>query len=927
MFEIYAYHNTESLFGIFNAIAALVGSSTYLSAIAAVAFCGFVAAALAYAFAPEKLQGWQWLASVILVYSILFVPKVTVGIVDKTGGAPVKVVANVPFGIAMFGGLTSAIGNTLTELFETAFQAIPGIGGLSSAFTYQQHGLMFGNRLIRDTRSIAIGDPNLRTDLINFVHNCTMYDLMDGTIDPASFAKTPDAWAMMGTPNPARFTSVTGGSSVTNVTCPEAYASLSGRLPAEIAALQGRLALRLNPTLPPAVAISAIAGQVQQAYFRNQIAGAAATAADIIRQNAVINAINDSSQLIGQKINDPSSMVLAIGRAQAVAQQNAAWINGAKIAEQGLPIVRNVVEAMMYALFPIFVMLLFLTSGRETMLAVKSYVAVLIWIQLWPPLFAILNYMGTIYAQYDLAAAAEVGGGLKALSLLSASTIYSNAVSGAAIVGYLVASIPFIAWAALKRMENFGTALVGGWAALQQSVAATTSQAAVGNVGIGNVTMDQRVISPTASNPWVSRSQMPSGDWITQDGIGRTAIAKLRNEGFASRIVSVRVSEQDVAEATQAADAARSESVAAATERSAAIADIYGRSVARIRSSAASDAKTSSSYDETSSSLDRLDQIARNVSDRTGVAQSQVAQIAFRAAGHVGVGTPGISPIKAGVGVDASAGKSYSAALSSDSQKVLSALTSEQLGEFKRFGDRVARDSSFVASLASDEREGRDMSSRLAEAVSRSERADAAYAERVALAERLSAARERGETISIDIAQDPHNIEMFRRYSEQYGGNSTAALVLMESELARQALRPTRAFSDGSAAPASVSDVRLRHAQSAALPGKDVDIDQAHREHDAIVERTRRQLDVQRPDLRSTTPDVRRDVQNEGARIRSQTQGADAAFDHKSEATVDNDGTPSTRKSLLLQAGKQTVADGANTVEDAKDAVKKLLKK
>lgn len=51
---------------------------------------------LAYAFAPEKLQGWKWLASVVLVFGILIVPKVTVGVVDKTGGSAVKVVDNVP---------------------------------------------------------------------------------------------------------------------------------------------------------------------------------------------------------------------------------------------------------------------------------------------------------------------------------------------------------------------------------------------------------------------------------------------------------------------------------------------------------------------------------------------------------------------------------------------------------------------------------------------------------------------------------------------------------------------------------------------------------------------------------------------------------------------------------------------------------------
>ena len=126
MWEIFAYQNADSLFGIFNAAAAIHASSDYAAAVAAVAFCGFIAALLAYAFAPDKLQGWKWLATVLLVFSVLIVPRVTVGIVDKTGGSAVKVVANVPFGVAMLGSITSTIGHTLTGLFETAFQVIPG---------------------------------------------------------------------------------------------------------------------------------------------------------------------------------------------------------------------------------------------------------------------------------------------------------------------------------------------------------------------------------------------------------------------------------------------------------------------------------------------------------------------------------------------------------------------------------------------------------------------------------------------------------------------------------------------------------------------------------------------------------------------------------------------------------------------------------
>jgi conjugal transfer mating pair stabilization protein TraG len=923
MWEIFAYQNSDSLFGIFNAIAAIRGSDTYLSAIAGVAFCGFVAALLAYAFAPQKLQGWQWLASVVLVYSILFVPRVEVGIVDKTGGAPVKIVDNVPFGVALFGGLTSTIGNTLTELFETAFQAIPGNANLPNELTYQKNGMMFGNRLIRESGNVVFQDPNFRTDLINFIHNCTMYDLIDGTIDPTAFSRSEDVWSMMSAPNPARFTTLTeGGRTVNTDTCPNAYNDLNGRIPAQINSLQDKLAGQLNPTLPGATAAGVIAGQIQQAYLKNSIAGAAATAADIIRQNAVLNAINDSSQIIGQKINDPASMVLAVGRAQAIAQTNAAWINNGKIAEQALPVVRNVVEALAYAIFPIVVLLLFLTGGKETMMAVKSYIAVLIWIQLWPPLYAILNYMASIYAASELSAAANIGGGLKALSLLTASSIYSNAISSEAVVGYLTVSIPFIAWAALKRMENFGNTVVSGLSGLQSAITSSTGSAAAGNVNMGNVAMDQMQLAPNRTSAFMSSMQSDAtGNTVTSHvGNGRTAVSLLRNQGFASRVVSMRVSEQDVTEANKEANAAHSEAIAANTERSAVLADALTKGIAKVRSSRSSGGTASSSFKQTGENLNRLDQITKGVAEKTGLSQSQVAQIAFGAAGHLGA-----SGSFAGAEIKASAGKSYLSTLSGEQQKVLGSMTADQVAEFKQFGDRVSRDTSFINAIGSDSREAKDMSARLATAISRSERADATLAQRTAFAERLASARERGETISIDIAQDPHNVEMFMRYAEQYGGSSAAAFALFDAELARQGLRPNRIFSDGTALPTSFDDLRARHDQDTTDPRLNPDTAAIDREHRRQVSRFNTSI----PNTAGSTPpsETRGDIQAHGVEIRKQTDSASQEFDTKAEIVRTEDGTLPSKKSLLKQSVTQAADDAAAIVENAKDAVKDLLNK
>jgi conjugal transfer mating pair stabilization protein TraG len=921
MWDIYAYQNADSLFGIFNAAAAIHGSTDYMAAVAAVAFCGFAAALVAYAFAPEKLQGWKWLATVVLVFAVLIVPRVSVGIVDKTGGSAVKVVANVPFGVAFLGSVTSTIGHTLTGLFETAFQVIPGAGALPSELSYERNGLMFGNRLVRSTGSVVFQDPAFRTDLINFIHNCSMYDLVDGTIDPGAFSRSADVWALMGAPNPARFTTISNATGTSVETCTAARSNLDGRLPAQITRIQGSLAFQMNPTLPGAAAASVIAGQVQQAYLRNGLATASSTASDLIRQNAVLNAIDDTSSIIGQKVNDPAAMVLAVGRAQAVAQQNAVWMTYGKVAEQSLPVLRNVVEAITYAVFPLLVLLLLLTSGRETLLAFKGYASVLIWIQLWPPLYAILNYMASIYAAYDLAAAADLGTGVKALSLQTASTIYSRAVSGEAVVGYMAISIPFLAWAALKRMETFGTALVGGLSGLQGMVSATTGSAAAGNLSMGNVSMDQMRLSPNRSSPFMSTWQSDlTGNTSSSNVLtGTTAMSLLRNQGYASRVVSVRMSEQDVQDAGRQVDAARSEAVAATNERSAVLTEAFSKGVAKLRSTRSSTGSSSSSFEQFGQALDRLDQITRSVSDTTGLAQSQVAQIAFGAHGQLGLSTP-----IAGGRITGHATKGYSSALSDDQRKVLGAMTSKQLSDFKQFGDRISRDAAYASVAAQDDREAKDLSSRLSSSASRSARADATLVERTNYSERVASAYERGEVISIDLAQDPHNLAMFRRYTEAYGGTSAAARALMEAELARQSLRPSRTFSDGTAIPASFEPLLEQHRRQAATLASEVD---------PVMQRQRNDADVAKvaQETRSGMPkghhrsSVREQIRTQGASIRTDTHARDDAFDRKVDASRTADGTLISGTSLLKRSAQRVAADAKESIDTAKESLRRLL--
>lgn len=812
MWEIYAYQDADTLAGVFNAIAAICGAPDFIGSLAAVAFFGFITAFIAYALAPQKLIGWQWLASATLVLSVLFIPRVQVGIIDKTGGGAESFVDNVPFGLAVLASLTSTIGNVTAGLFETAFQSVPGPAGLPSELAYQKNGLMFGNRLIRKASRVVFIEPRFRTDLINFIGNCTMYDLADGTVAPADFANSGNAWPLMATPNPARFSSITDASGETQILpCPEVYKALDKVMPTQVKRIHDGLALEMNPTLPTSVVASVLVGQIEQTYIKTQIADAAASAADIVRQNALINAINDASLLIGQKINDAPAMMLAVGRAQAVAQTNASWINSGKVAEEGLPVIRNVIEALVYALFPVWVLLVLLTSGKETVSAIKNYSAVLIFIQLWPVLYAILNYLATSYAAKELAAAADVGGGLKALSLSTSNAIYSNAISSEAVVGYLTASIPLIAWFAMKRMENFGTAVLSGWSTLQSTITADTNAAAVGNTGMGNVSMDQMTLSPTRSSPYFRTHQdNNSGNFITtQMNSGLTAIKALANEGPVSRIVQVGVTNQHVLDAGRSVSAAKSESVAAQSERASVIADLLSRTNASGRGALETDSSGTSHASSTGQRVGELTEIAANVAHQTGATLRQVTEVALGGSLKAGIGPNAKVPIGAQGTLDGMT--AHAASLDALDQRVRNALSKTDASKFREFSDAISEDSRYANSLFSDSREAKEFSRRLSLASARVHRAEADLRDQESYSERVASLFSKGETITVDLAKEPSNSGFFDEFMRQTETGS--ARRMMESYLGNHALPPTQSEAT-SRLPQSFYDVNTHYKSS-----------------------------------------------------------------------------------------------------------------
>jgi conjugal transfer mating pair stabilization protein TraG len=836
MYEIWCYGDNDLLNGIFNAVAAIVGGASYTSAFAIAAVCGAMTAAIAYAMAPAQFAGWKWMGSVFVVYSCLLVPKVDIGIVDKLGGQPVQVVANVPVGLGVFAGLSSSIGNLLTELFESTFQLLPGPGQLPPELSYQQHGVLFGNSLIKRQREVVFNDAEYRTDMINFIANCTQYDLSDGTLNPTVFENSTDLWAMMINTNPARFSSITAGTGESVLLpCPQAYLSLDQRRPQVLVNMYNTLASQLNPEVSAAQAQAIAAGQITTANQRASLATAASDASAILMQNAMINAVNDASGIIGQKINDPASLLLSYGRAQSVIQTNAAWINAGKMAEQSLPLVRNAVEAIIYALFPVVILMMILTHGQTTIRMLTGYVFVMLWIQMWPAVYAILNYMETLASfKHTVAAALIPGAGTTGMALSTAQLVYSNVLQEAAVVSYLVVTVPAIAWAVVKGMESMTQVAFGATSTLTSTTTTqSAASAAVGNVQAGNMSFDQQMLGPQRTSAHMHKIQDDATGnthtWNPMTGVG--SVDLLQNSGFISRSLAANESSATEETANRAVEAARSESVAAMTERSALLADavVHGRSSVDGTRLAAGHSKQEAA--DLSQNVQDVNSIIKSVAKNTGKGEEIVANTIFAAAldagGRLGLGysdavslnrvgkaaggggasgsdvstSSATAAVGGGLNARATQQQNYGSRVDRTYSDVLSHVDQEQLSKFKSFADHYAHDESFQHAIASDDRDAQDRSARMSDSVGRTERADAALSHRESFAQSVRSSKGEQDSFSIDALRDPKNRARLLEIAQQFDGSPRAAIAAMNSFLAAESvLAHPVTYVDGSSA-------------------------------------------------------------------------------------------------------------------------------
>lgn len=523
--DYYAYWNGGQIRDLFEALVSICSGSSYEGLLKTAVLAGFLVTLTGALLKWQGLASKVYLFAAVLFYSVMLVPKVDVAIHDERS-ADVYVVSNVPFGVGFFASATSKIGHFLTESFETAFS-------LPDAERFSKFGLVYPQRALNSLLAAGPVTPEGRALTDRVIADCIGPELLDHSDKAAELCHSGDIWATIsadGWINPAR-SSVSSDGTVQR--CDQALQNLEQHLnTVELDFLSKRLGTVLVPErIDPADVIRRTLPQSEALLL-----GVSRSLEQSLKHSVMLTALPRGMASIAAQAGAPLDLAAKYSASQANLTSEINYRTLARLAEHSLPKIRNCVEFIVIAAFPLM-LLLMVAAGSAAGAVFRSFFVLLIWFQLWAPLLSVANYlMISVDANPMNRIATEFGGS----TLLAAGIIREAGATSQAIAGSIMLLIPLIAFALAKGSDMaFVSMATGLMAPAQGASSGASAQAAAGNFNAGNISMgntsmnsasaNKSDLSSSWSDPYASKSQTAYGS-VTRDetgtvtGMARTSI-------------------------------------------------------------------------------------------------------------------------------------------------------------------------------------------------------------------------------------------------------------------------------------------------------------------------------------------------------------------------------------------------------------------
>ncbi|MCC5609591.1 conjugal transfer protein TraG N-terminal domain-containing protein [Nostoc sp. CHAB 5834] len=481
---------------------------------------GFLSLAISAGFDPGK-NLMRMFMYIIAVWMVIFAStSLTANVVvtdlvfsgDAEGqGTPVHRVTEVPALVAMPAVITSAIGKYMTEGIETYFSTVrspaDGGGGMNSTFTITGGGGQFNlyNRMVEDADKFSFTSTAMKQSFSAYVSDCVIFGIARGRLQAdelntsnnlmETFAKAstpsimtryyvaedePTEWlAQLGsdvTPESAKTMGVL-------VSCEMAYQRLQ--------VVTEKFAENMLEAKASSWSKSGIFVPYGEA-FTSMIAGAAGGAGTpggrangYILQQAMLNyksgAFRDAAMQTGN-----NEIMQAAAISQAEASRTSGWVAGFAMFNSMMGYVFAVLQSFIFAVTPLIVMALMIPGMGKSIFV--NYAQILIWLMLWAPMFAVINFVITLFGSAEFSDAIGANG-LNGNNKYIISESAKNLVVAGQFLGTMV---PMITWGLVKGAMAFTEFINSGIGTSFANSAG--AQAASGNMSMNNTSMDSTSI-------------------------------------------------------------------------------------------------------------------------------------------------------------------------------------------------------------------------------------------------------------------------------------------------------------------------------------------------------------------------------------------------------------------------------------------------
>ncbi|HHR5860553.1 TPA: conjugal transfer mating-pair stabilization protein TraG [Providencia alcalifaciens] len=510
---VYVLGGGEYMMNVFNGVAALIGSDSWTSMYRIALTLSGVAVLVSFMKAHDPKELLKFVAMMVMMSSILLVPKHTVHIIDRANPTGVYLVDNVPVGLAVPARFITSIGTSLTEAYETVFHT-------PDALTYSKTGMLFGADLVGNVSDILSVDGDLAELMGLYTKNCVVGDiLINHKYSFQELMNSRDPYTLIfQKPSPLRGIIVPNGNSAAEGAN---GAAQSGFWTCEDMARRVLMPkLNLDTTTggktwnytvkqifggrPDAnVLYASMLGDSYNFYYQG-----GETASQLMRSSVVMNALKQGISGYSAQSGDTASLV-NLASTSSYNKMRLSWATSSQVAVAFVPILNTILLSLVIALFPIFILLAVIHTLTGRMLF--NYIMSIIYLQSWPPMFAILNYATSFYLR------GKTGG--MDFNLANQASIQQMHSDIGLIAGWLSISIPFIALAIVKGLGP-AIAQAGNYlgTAINSSATATSSQAADGNWSFNNMQSGN-----VSGNKWDTNASFRDGQMTRQLSSGATS--------------------------------------------------------------------------------------------------------------------------------------------------------------------------------------------------------------------------------------------------------------------------------------------------------------------------------------------------------------------------------------------------------------------